>query len=136
MSMQAVIVKQPGMYTRVEREQFDKEYPLTCLFLSKGDASQLTLGSFEKPSPKDTEILVKVSRHCFKINLKLNSNEPFSHQVKCFALNRMDILQRQGRYPVAEGVSPILGVEVSGVIEAVGKSGKVYNVIFSPLSHL
>lgn len=47
-------------------------------------------------------------------------------QVKAFALNHMDILQREGKYPVAVKVSPILGVEVSGIVESVGKDGKCY----------
>lgn len=49
-------------------------------------------------------------------------------QVKCFALNRMDILQREGKYPVAVDVSPILGVEVSGVIESIGSDGNYFSV--------
>ncbi|KXN82824.1 Quinone oxidoreductase PIG3 [Leucoagaricus sp. SymC.cos] len=32
----------------------------------------------------------------------------------------MDIMQREGRYPVPPGVSPILGVEFSGVISEIG----------------
>ncbi|KAI9354244.1 hypothetical protein BD770DRAFT_136470 [Pilaira anomala] len=75
--MQAVIVKTPG------------------------NADQLTIGTYEKPTPKHTELLVK---------------------VKCFALNRMDILQREGRYPVPATCSPILGVEISGTVEAIGKN--------------
>lgn len=39
----------------------------------------------------------------------------------------MDILQREGKYPVAVKVSPILGVEVSGIVESVGKDGKYYH---------
>lgn len=35
----------------------------------------------------------------------------------------MDILQREGKYPVAVNVSPILGVEVSGTVESIGKDG-------------
>lgn len=35
-------------------------------------------------------------------------------------INRADILQRKGKYPPPPGASPILGLEVSGVIEAVG----------------
>ncbi|KAI7889891.1 NADPH:quinone reductase [Mucor mucedo] len=81
--MQAVIVKQPG------------------------DASQLTIGTFEKPTPSDTELLVK---------------------VKCFALNRMDIMQREGNYPVATKGSPLLGVEISGTVEAIGKDVKDFKV--------
>ncbi|KAG0750296.1 hypothetical protein G6F16_001932 [Rhizopus arrhizus] len=75
--MRAVLVKQPG------------------------DSSQLTLGEYETPVPKATEILVK---------------------VKCFALNRMDIVQREGKYPVPPGGSPLLGVEVSGTVEAIGEN--------------
>jgi len=33
----------------------------------------------------------------------------------------MDLLQREGKYPVPAGASKILGVEFSGVIEEVGK---------------
>lgn len=47
-------------------------------------------------------------------------------QIKAFALNHMDILQREGKYPVAVKVSPILGVEVSGIVESVGKDGKCH----------
>ncbi|KAK4518733.1 uncharacterized protein ATC70_008955 [Mucor velutinosus] len=72
-----------------------------------GDASQLSLGQFEKPTPKATEILVR---------------------VKAFALNRMDIMQREGKYPVAVNVSPILGVEVSGTVESIGKDVKDFKV--------
>lgn len=41
-------------------------------------------------------------------------------KVKAFGLNRMDILQREGKYPLPPGTSEILGVEFSGVVEAVG----------------
>ncbi|KAI9498268.1 NADPH:quinone reductase-like protein [Zychaea mexicana] len=66
-----------------------------------GDASQLYIGECPTPTPKDTQILVK---------------------VKCFCLNRMDINQRQGAYPPPPGASEILGVEVSGIVESVGQS--------------
>ncbi|CAG8500336.1 4678_t:CDS:2, partial [Paraglomus occultum] len=68
-----------------------------------GDASQLYNGIAPIPLPKDDELLVK---------------------IKCFALNRMDILQRQGRYPVPPGASQILGVEMSGVVEKIGSKGR------------
>lgn len=38
----------------------------------------------------------------------------------------MDILQREGKYPVAVDCSPILGVEASGIVESVGKDGMLY----------
>ena len=42
--------------------------------------------------------------------------------VKASALNRLDLLQRRGRYPIPPGVRGDLpGVEMSGVIEAVGE---------------
>ena len=36
-------------------------------------------------------------------------------------LNRPDILQRRGLYPVPEGVTPILGLEMSGEVAALGE---------------
>ena len=36
-------------------------------------------------------------------------------------VNRPDVVQRQGLYPAPPGASPILGLEVSGVIEALGE---------------
>ena len=41
-------------------------------------------------------------------------------KVRYAALNRIDLLQRKGQYPLPAGASEILGVEVSGTIEAVG----------------
>ena len=41
--------------------------------------------------------------------------------MKAFGLNRMDISQREGRYPPPAGASPILGVEFSGTIGELGK---------------
>lgn len=32
-------------------------------------------------------------------------------------------MQREGKYPVAMRGSPLLGVEISGIIESVGKQG-------------
>ena len=65
-----------------------------------GPASALYIdSSVPKPSPGPTEALVK---------------------IKCFGLNRMDLLQREGHYPLPPGASTILGVEFSGVIESFG----------------
>lgn len=41
-------------------------------------------------------------------------------QVKAFGLNRMDILQREGKYPLPPGTTDILGVEFSGTVVEVG----------------
>ncbi|KAL1646384.1 hypothetical protein SLS58_003344 [Diplodia intermedia] len=56
---------------------------------------------FPKPVPKAAEALVR---------------------VKAFGLNRMDLLQREGLYPVPPQAPKTLGVEFSGVIEAFGSS--------------
>ncbi|KAL1627266.1 hypothetical protein SLS56_006399 [Neofusicoccum ribis] len=54
-----------------------------------------------KPAPKATEALVR---------------------VKAFGLNRMDLLQREGMYPVPPQAPKTLGVEFSGIIEEFGSS--------------
>ena len=40
--------------------------------------------------------------------------------VRAAGVNNADLLQRQGHYPVPAGASPILGLEVSGVISGIG----------------
>jgi putative PIG3 family NAD(P)H quinone oxidoreductase len=47
---------------------------------------------------------------------ELKVDEALVH-IKAFGLNRMDLMQREGHYPLPPGCSPILGVEFSGVIE-------------------
>lgn len=64
-----------------------------------GGTEQLTLGEYQKPECGENEILVK---------------------VRATALNRADILQREGKYPHPVGASPILGLEMSGIVERVG----------------
>ncbi|BFH66385.1 hypothetical protein J27TS7_12320 [Paenibacillus dendritiformis] len=41
-------------------------------------------------------------------------------RVHATALNRADLLQKRGKYPVPEGASPVLGLEMAGTVEAVG----------------
>ncbi|KAF8215182.1 quinone oxidoreductase [Mycena galopus ATCC 62051] len=64
-----------------------------------GEASNLYIGDVSTPVPDADQVLVK---------------------VRAFGLNRMDIFQRQGNYPLPAGASTILGVEFSGMIIAVG----------------
>ncbi len=64
-----------------------------------GDASQLTFKEFPKPRPGHEELLVK---------------------IKATAINRADILQRQGRYSPPKGSTPIFGLEMAGEVEALG----------------
>lgn len=37
-------------------------------------------------------------------------------------VNRADVLQRQGHYPPPKGISDVMGLEASGVVEAVGQA--------------
>ena len=66
---------------------------------SYGGPEVLELGEHPDPEPREDELLVA---------------------VKATALNRADILQRQGRYPPPPGASPLLGLEMAGIVERVG----------------
>ncbi|KAI0535424.1 zinc-binding dehydrogenase [Xylaria digitata] len=68
----------------------------------KGPASSLFINdAAPKPTPKAGEVLVR---------------------VKAFGLNRMDLLQREGLYPLPPQAPLTLGVEFSGTIESFGPS--------------
>ncbi len=56
----------------------------------------------------------------------LPQNHEVLIRVKAASINRADILQREGKYPPPAGASPILGLDVAGVIEAVGSGCKNY----------
>lgn len=71
------------------------------LLKAPGGPEQLYLGTCRRPVPKKHEVLVR---------------------VEATALNRADILQRMGKYPPPKGASEILGLEVAGVVERVGKA--------------
>lgn len=66
----------------------------------KGPATSLFINpQVPKPDPKEGDALVR---------------------VKAFGLNRMDLLQREGLYPVPPQAPATLGVEFSGTIESFG----------------
>ncbi len=48
--------------------------------------------------------------------------------VTAAGVNRADLLQRQGRYPPPPGASPLLGLEVSGRVAAVGEGVEGWSV--------
>lgn len=73
------------------------------LFDEPGKPEKLYIGEYPKPEVNEEEILV---------------------EVKATALNRADILQRMGKYPPPQGASPVLGLEISGVV--VEKGSKVF----------
>lgn len=64
-----------------------------------GGVDVLRVGEAEKPVPAEGQVLVK---------------------VMATSINRPDLVQREGKYPPPAGDSEILGLEVSGVIEALG----------------
>lgn len=64
-----------------------------------GDATVLKLSTMVRPQPRADEVLIEVA----------------------FAgVNRPDVAQRAGLYPPPVDASPVLGLEVSGIIAAVG----------------
>jgi NADPH:quinone reductase-like Zn-dependent oxidoreductase len=64
-----------------------------------GNADTLFISEIDKPKADKGEAIVK---------------------IKAFGLNRMDLFQREGHYPVPPQAPPILGVEFSGTIEELG----------------
>lgn len=63
--------------------------------------SSLNIGNAPTPKPAEHEILVKIT---------------------ATALNRADLLQRSGNYDPPKGASEILGLEMAGIVEKVGKN--------------
>jgi NADPH:quinone reductase-like Zn-dependent oxidoreductase len=45
-------------------------------------------------------------------------------KIKAFGLNRMDLMQRTGNYPVPPQAPKTLGVEFSGTVESLGEGCK------------
>ncbi|QXE89080.1 NAD(P)H-quinone oxidoreductase [Geomonas subterranea] len=64
-----------------------------------GGVEVLKVGEVDKPAPKENEVLIK---------------------VHATSINRPDLVQREGKYPPPPGDSEILGLEVAGVVEALG----------------
>ena len=72
-----------------------------------GGVDKLSFETVVVPEAKADEVLVK---------------------VHAFGINRPDILQRQGLYPMPKGVTPVPGLEVSGIVEAVGSDVTKFKV--------
>lgn len=69
------------------------------VFSKAGGPEVLGFGEVEDPVPGEREVLV---------------------EVRATALNRADLLQRRGLYPPPPGASDVLGLECSGVVQALG----------------
>ena len=73
------------------------------VFDKPGDETVLHLGDASDPRPGPADLLINVC---------------------CAALNRADLMQRQGGYPPPPGASTILGLECAGTVAAVGSEVK------------
>jgi len=77
------------------------------LAIDKGKKTEMTPGSYPDPVAGDYEILVK---------------------IEATALNRADLLQKSGKYPPPQGVSPILGLEMAGIVMETGPQVTRYEI--------
>jgi NADPH2:quinone reductase len=81
---------------------------MRCVEISKpGGPEVLVATERPAPAPKANEILVKVA---------------------AAGVNRPDILQRMGRYPVPPGASDLPGLEIAGEIVGLGSSAKAFKL--------
>ncbi len=77
---------------------------MQAVFFEKPGAPEvLKIVEVPKPIPEKKEILIKVF---------------------AAGINRPDLLQREGNYPAPQGHSKILGLEVSGCVDSIGKGVK------------
>lgn len=65
------------------------------------ESNQLFIDHYPMPEIGENDLLVK---------------------VHATAINRADLLQKNGKYPVPKGASPILGLEMAGVVEQIGSN--------------
>src|SRR5258706_5045818 len=72
-----------------------------------GDESVLRIGEVEPPAMSSDELRIR---------------------VRAAAVNRADLLQREGHYPPPPGASPILGMECAGEVMEVGAAVRGWNV--------
>ena len=78
-------------------------------------ADEMKIGDAETPSPLPDQILVR---------------------VMAAGINRADIMQREGKYPPPQGITPILGLDMAGIVEDTGpaatkwkKGDKVFGLL-------
>src|SRR5436190_19760755 len=70
-----------------------------------GGPEVLKVADLPRPAPKPNEILVKVA---------------------AAGVNRPDVLQRMGQYPVPPEASPLPGLEIAGEVGDVGAAAKLW----------
>ena len=72
-----------------------------CHVPEPGGPEKLTFISIERPHPKPDEILIRVG---------------------AIGVNRLDVMQRSGIYPLPAGANPVLGVECGGEVIEIGSA--------------
>jgi putative PIG3 family NAD(P)H quinone oxidoreductase len=72
-----------------------------------GGPDVLELAEADVPAPAEHELLIK---------------------VHAAGINRPDVIQRAGHYPMKPGMSPVPGLEVAGEVVAVGSAASGFNV--------
>lgn len=77
------------------------EVPDQCRHVAVSSDNHLSIEFGPTPTPGADEVLIKV------------------HSA---GINRADLLQRKGLYPPPPDASPVLGLEVAGTIQAIGKN--------------
>jgi putative PIG3 family NAD(P)H quinone oxidoreductase len=70
-----------------------------------GGSDMMRFSDVETPAPDDNQVLIR---------------------VRATSVNRPDVIQRQGNYPAPPGDSEILGLEVAGIVETIGKKVSRY----------
>ena len=83
------------------------QIPDQCRHIAVSAKNHLSIESGPTPTPGAEEILIKV------------------HSA---GINRADLLQRKGLYPPPPDASPIMGLEVAGTIQAIGKNVRTWQV--------
>src|SRR5215472_2840447 len=76
-------------------------------FAGAGGPEVLKIATAPQPVPKEGEVLIK---------------------VQAAGVNRADVSQRMGRYPLRPGMNPIPGLEVAGTIAELGPGAPRWRV--------
>ncbi len=79
----------------------------TIIRTGDGGPEVLLLSDVPAPKPAETQLLV---------------------DVEATALNRADLIQRQGGYPPPPGESEILGLEIAGTVSGIGTDVEGFNI--------